>query len=184
MLQPKLVQIKESWKKSCKEYADAVVGTVNYADSRQSNGEKVKNDHYIGKVAEFCAYQLLSKEFNLHPPDCAVYKGKGKGWESDLQGEQHFAIKSQTVESYRKYGASLMFQDIKGGRRDPILDRPSDRVCWVLVAPLYGIVCPPIEIKDLIMGEPKLFHLKGKKTVAYLEESHPKFLQEINRMLK
>ncbi len=184
MIQPKLVTIKSSWSEDSARYADAVVGTVNYADSNQSNKIKVRNDHFVGKVAEFCAHQLLKDDFAISSPDCEVFKGKDKSWESDLKGKTSFAIKSQTVESYKKYGASLMFQDIKGGRRDPILDKPEDYVVWVLVSQHYGIVVPPMKVKDLIMGEPKVFRLKGTKSVAYLEQSHPQYLLEVNRLLK
>jgi hypothetical protein len=181
---PEIVSFKKSWMEASRRYADGVVSTVSYKDSGQSNVEKIKNDHYIGKLAEWCAYHLLKDSFAIRPPDCEVYVGKKKSWESDLVGDVDFAIKSQTFESYKRYGASIMFQDIKGGRRDPILDKADSFVVYVVVGGTFGIVIPPITIKDLQLDEPKLWHLKGKKSVAYLERSHEAHIKEINGMIK
>ena len=182
--QPELVPFKKSWMTKSQQYADGVVGTVNYADSSQKNLDKIKNDHYTGKIAEFCAHHLLKGDFDINPPDCEIYKGKKKSWESDLIGKINFAIKSQTFKSYKLYGASIMFQDIKGGRRDPILDEPESKVVYVVVGDQFGIVVPPVEVKNLILDEPELWHLKGKKSVAYLERSHESFIKDIDRMIK
>lgn len=181
---PQIVTVKKSWIKNSKEYSEGVVGTVKYGDSKQFSAEKIQNDHFTGKIAEFCAHHVLKDFHDINPPDCQIYKGKGKSWESDLVGKVEFAIKSQTYESYRKYGASVMFQDIKGGRRDPILDKPEAFVVYVVVGGGFGIVLPPIQVKDLILDEPKLWHLKGKKSVAYLDRSHNQYIKDVERMIK
>lgn len=82
------------------------------------------------------------------------------------------------MKTYAESGInkSWVFQNIKGGRRDPILDRGNAFVHFVIcndVDETYDcVVCPPYQIKELKFCDPKITRpdLIGKKKVVYRKD--------------
>ncbi|MBU1100417.1 MAG: hypothetical protein KKA84_08440 [Bacteroidetes bacterium] len=157
-----------------KEFALAVVETVNYADSNQFQKSKIQQDHFISKLGEEAVAAVYAR---LHcivkGPDYTIYLGDYKSWEDDLYiSNVPVAVKTQTTTNAEKYGLSWTFQS-SGKRRDPILDDPSAWVCLVKCNDKNNFECtvyPMERIGDLTFREPKLDHLKGRKKVVYFED--------------
>lgn len=168
----------------CIQFGNHVTPTVDYKDSNQINSNKVQSDHATSKMGEWATYDLLvSKGYKTTEPDMAVYKKDEKNWDSDLMcigrkgeyvgHEVPLAVKSQSTSQGKKFGTSWTFQDITGGRRDPILNNPNDFVVFVTVHSEKtndGVLCSiykPKKICELNFGAPKSEKLKGKKKVVY-----------------
>ena len=65
----------------CSAFSNEVYQTNKdiYAQRNQNNESKVKNDIYIGKLAEFAVYNyLLSKGKIVSAPDIMIYESKKK----------------------------------------------------------------------------------------------------------
>ena len=155
-----------------KAFAEQVVGTTNYADSNQTNLQKILDDHFVSKLGEE-AVRMIFEQFQMEikGPDYSIYDQKYKSWDSDLYiDNQPLAVKTQKHSAARRYGLSWTFQ-CGSVRKDPILLRPEAWVCFVVyddTTPLYRCkVYPPYQMKELTMGEPKLDYLKGTKKVVY-----------------
>ena len=161
-----------------KEFAEAVVQTIDYSDSNQSIRKKIEEDHFISKLGEVAVashYKFMGCQ--VEGPDFTIYLGDYKSWESDLIIDGiPLAVKTQKRSSAKKYGLSWTFQS-SGQRRDPILDKPD---AWVIFVECNDeddfscILFPPKQMKDLILSEPKLKHLVGKKKVFYLNNENSK----------
>ena len=155
-----------------KTFADAVVDTVNYADSNQRNKAKIRNDHFISKIGEeavCAAFRHFGEPINT--PDYEIYDGKSKSWAADLISNNiEIAVKTQARSQAKKYGLSWTFQSSKK-RFDPILNEPESWVCFVACDDTKEnyecFVSQPQQIKNLIFESPILAHLKGKKQVVY-----------------
>ena len=154
------------------KFAEAVVETVNYADSNQRNKTKIKNDHFISKIGEeavCAAFRHFGQPIN--EPDYEIYKGTAKSWAADLvTNETEIAVKTQARSQAKKYGLSWTFQSSEK-RFDPILNEPESWVCFVVCddtkANYECFVYQPQQIKNLLFEPPLLPHLKGKKQVVY-----------------
>lgn len=157
-----------------KEFAIKVVDTTNYQDSNQSNRRKIINDHFVSKLGEEAVKAVLEKHGReVIGPDYKIYQPKEKTWDSDLYvNDIGLAVKTQRRSSAKIFGVSWTFQNIPGGRSDPILSYPD---AWVYFVEYIDtdkqknklIVYPPKQIKDLVFEEPVKENLKGKKSVVY-----------------
>ena len=154
------------------KFANAVVDTVNYADSNQRNKAKIRNDHFISKIGEeavCAAFRHLNQPINT--PDYKIYNEKSKSWDADLMSNNtEIAVKTQASSQAKKYGTSWTFQASEK-RFDPILNEPESWVCFVVCddtkANYECFVYQPQQIKNLLFEAPILPHLKGKKQVVY-----------------
>lgn len=152
-------------------FAASVVDTVNYGDSRQVNRRKIGQDHFISKIGEEAVYSIFCGYFSLVKPDYRIYQGKQKSWDADLKiNGQDLAVKTQAKSSATRYGLSWMFQWGRF-RKDQVLNDPHAWVCFVQCNDTDGTynctVYSPLQIKDIIFGEPKLSRLRGEKKVVY-----------------
>ena len=158
-----------------KNFAAAVINTVDYKDSNQSIKSKIQDDHFISKLGEEAVRQIfLDRGVTVVGPDYNIYEGKNKSWLPDLiiNGIE-VAVKTQKKSAAGRYGLSWTFQDSEL-RKDPILKNPE---AWVFFVEYDDrdenfpcTVFPPVKIKTLQFKEPRLPHLKGKKKVIYAED--------------
>ena len=151
-----------------------VIATINYADSNQTDLNKIKDDHFVSKLGEEAATMVLCKYGLVTGPDYAIYKDKLKSWTDDLFiNNIGIAIKTQRKTNALKYGLSWTFQ-FSEKRKDIILNSPE---AWVIFVeyddtepktnPYCCNVYPPFQIKQLTFKEPKLLKLKKAKKVVY-----------------
>jgi len=158
-----------------KEFASNVVGTCNYADSNQNSSGKIMNDYYTSKMGE----EAVCMVFKIYGAECSspdynIYVGSDKSWSPNLNvNGLGVAVKTQRRSSAQRYGLSWMFQ-VSPVHRDHILDEPDAWVVFVEYDDVNGsnefIVFPPMQIKDIKFGDPKLDYLKGKQKVVYASD--------------
>ncbi len=166
------VQVDQEAVEKALKFAKSVVSTTNYSDSHQESIEKITNDHFISKIGEEAVRIVFSRYTQVQGPDYAIYHGKLKSWDDDLYiNNAGLAVKTQKKSTADRFGLSWTFQ-CGFFRRDTILDNPE---AWVVFVKYYDDkphVCevfPPFQMKELILGEPKLLKLKGSKKVVYAD---------------
>ena len=155
-------------------FADAVLDTVNYLDSRQTKKKKIRDDHFVSKLGEEAVRLVFeARQCVVHGPDYGVYSGKQKSWVADLKvNALEVAVKTQRRSAANRYDLSWTFQDAPE-RRDPLLSMPDAWVCLVVYEDLKPdhecLVFPLRRIRQLIFEPPRLARLIGKKQAVYLE---------------
>ena len=103
--------------------AERVSGSKNLYNSRgKSKDGKLYDDIVVGAMGEYAVYYALKEEgFKCSKPDLKIYKGKKKSFSADLQcNDLNIHVKSQSVESEKKYGFSWLLQ-----RSDPMVKNPT-----------------------------------------------------------
>jgi hypothetical protein len=172
--EPQVVHLSSEAVDRATAFANAVVSTVNYHDSKQTVKQKIQDDHFVSKLGEVAVrFVFEQRDCKIIGPDYTVYSGKQKSWDADLKiNDLEVAVKTQRRSAAKRYGLSWMFQD-SPERRDPILDMPDAWVCLVVYEDLNeGYECmvyPLRRIKQLIFEAPRLSKLVGKKQAVYLE---------------
>lgn len=155
-------------------FADAVIQTVDYRDSRQTIKKKIRDDHFVSKVGEEAVRLVFEmRRCTVDGPDYTVYNRKQKSWVADLKvNTLEVAVKTQRRSTANRYDLSWTFQD-SPERRDPILSTPDAWVCLVVYEDLRSdcecLVYPPRRIRQLIFEAPRLKRLIGKKQAVYLD---------------
>ncbi len=153
-----------------RRFALKVYRTTDYTDAYQFCKDKVKDDHFIGKLGEEAAKHVLSRYAAVTGPDYNIYTGKEKSWDPDLiVNGIGLAVKTQGKTSAGKFGLSWTFQ-WGDSRKDTILTQPEAWVVFVALDDIHrfsALVFPPFQIKELIFGEPVKPGLKGQKKVVY-----------------
>ncbi len=155
-------------------FADAVLDTVNYHDSNQSERRKVRDDHFVSKLGEEAVRLVFeARKCTVEGPDYTIYSSRQKSWAADLRvNGLDVAVKTQRRSAANRYDLSWTFQD-SSERRDPILSMPEAWVCLVVYEDLKPgcecLVYPLRRIKQLIFEPPRLSRLVGKKQAVYLE---------------
>ncbi|GAB1429192.1 hypothetical protein MASR2M18_00220 [Ignavibacteria bacterium] len=171
-LTPQTIALDGGQITKARQFARAVISTVDYRDSEQYNLPKIELDHFISKIGEEAVRAVFSIfGADVSAPDYAIYIGKKKSWEDDMTVNGiGLAVKTQSKSAAERYGLSWTFQS-SGLRRDPILMRPEAWVCFVECdnksSDFICRVFPPYRIRELIFKSPKLSHLIGKKRVVY-----------------
>lgn len=155
-------------------FAEKVIGTVSYADSNQTDRQKIRDDHFVSKIGEEAVRRVFEQlGCAVAGPDYTIYEGKRKSWEEDLLiDKMPLAVKTQKRSAALRYGLSWTFQQ-SGFRNDPILERREAWVCFVECDDLQGFACsvfPPFQIGELPFKPPRLAHLLGKKQVVYASD--------------
>lgn len=158
--------------KKCKEFADKrAPGSELY----EKRGGFKWIDIYAGAIGEVGVYNILKElGIEVNKPDFAIYSKRNKNYNADLtDGNFHFHVKSQTIESASKYGNSWIMQ-----KSDPILNKPQKTHFLVPcnVDTQHGIVtvlgCT--KITDLVnhnaIGECKLEWFRKTKCAIYEED--------------
>jgi hypothetical protein len=171
---PQIIQLPPEAVERAKAFAEAVIETVNYRDSNQTQKKKIHDDHFVSKLGEE-AVRLVFEARNciVEGPDYTIYSGKQKSWAADLKiNALEVAVKTQRRSAANRYGLSWTFQD-SPERRDPILAMPEAWVCLVAYEDLKSgfecVVYPLRKIKQLIFEPPRLKHLAGKKKTVGME---------------
>ena len=97
-----------------------------YGARNQTNMDKIYQDCYLGKLAEFAAWKYLAvylKDYPQYRPlrqPCVKFLSR-PNWDADMENEKYkFAVKSQTKERADRFGLSWTFQQSMG--HDEILD--------------------------------------------------------------
>jgi hypothetical protein len=169
-----IVSIDVATIQKAKDFAEKVVRTTNYSDSHQFDLNKIKDDHFISKIGEE-AVRIIFEQLNrvVKGPDYAIYQEKQKSWDEDLYIDGvPLAVKTQKTTASARYGLSWTFQS-SSYRKDPILTKPNAWVCFVECNDKNNFECtvyPPYQMQEIILREPKLDYLKGKKKVAYAQD--------------
>jgi len=94
-----------------------------YNQRGKSSDYKLLTDIIAGCMGEYAVYKhLKSSGIECSKPDLKIY-GKGeKSFDSDLKsGESNIHVKSQTIQSVKRYGNSWLLQ-----RSDPLYKSPTD----------------------------------------------------------
>lgn len=159
----------------CWKFANECVDTnLNMYNRRnQKNRNKIMNDIYFGKLAEYGVYKYLRMlKHHCTEPDTEIYKARKKSYDADLKVDHKFDIhvKTQTLVQAEKYGVSWMFQ-----KRDPLIKEPKDNdfIFLTLLDTRSGSfnllgVANALHIQDLY-GDPKIEWLNTKKTLYYID---------------
>jgi hypothetical protein len=172
---PQIVQLSPEAVVRAQTFAEAVIDTVNYRDSNQSQKQKIRDDHFVSKLGEEAVRAIFeSRNCAVQGPDYSIYTGKEKSWDADLKiNSLEVAVKTQRRSAAKRYGLSWTFQD-SPERRDPVLTMPDAWVAFVVYedkkTSYECVVYPLLKIKQLIFDSPLLPHLAGKKKVVYLEK--------------
>lgn len=173
-----LLHIKESWLAEGMSFAEKrVYGSSSFYRKRGGGrSEKLKYDIQVGFLAEKSISTFL-KDLGVActNPDVKIHATKDKSYDPDLVADNKVKIhcKSQSIESYSRYGASCMFQ-----KSDPVLKRPSANdfiaMCVVDVDARVCIVYGFFSAKKIVLtksvGEPQVPHLRGNKRALYLTQ--------------
>lgn len=167
---PILVSLDNTSTEKAKLFADAVLATVNYADSGQTNTRKVFQDHFHSKLAEAAVANLYRQHTVVAGPDYNIYPAKSKSWDADLMiNNIPVGIKTQTMAAAKKYGLSWTFQSGKY-RKDKVLEQSDHWIIFTLLSdssPYQCLVFPARQIHQLPFKDPVLQKLKGEKQVVY-----------------
>lgn len=163
----------------CENFADRVISTNKdeYAKRKQVNLNKIKQDIFIGKLAEWGVYFIYLKRGrkNVSVPDMNIYAKEHKSFDADLNwGLFKLHIKSQNFESADRYGDSWIFQS-----KDPLFDFSNEYD--IIIGCRVGIddfeIGAFVEImlekpfKSLTFGETKLSKFEGTKKAVYLKDN-------------
>lgn len=162
--------------KLCKEFSESV-DTSFYSKRNQFSEEKRIKDSFVGKMGEIVVYKYFhDKGIELSYPDTKIYSKKEKSWAADLSNDDYnIHVKTQDLESGKRYGISWMFQAGSFGHKDKEIFNPSDKDYLALVsfdfATKSGEIKALFPVKDAhsnkLFKEPKLDKLKGNKVAIY-----------------
>lgn len=167
------VAVPRSLVRKASLFSRDVAVTTDYSDANQFSISKIQDDHFVSKLGEEAAKLVLEKYVPAKGPDYSIYNAGQKSWTDDLfiAGQHGLAVKTQRRTAAQKFGLSWTFQ-CSPSRKDVILDNPE---AWVIFVeyndldPYHCNVFPPLQIKELSFGEPKLSRLKAHKKVVYAD---------------
>jgi hypothetical protein len=162
-----LIKIDQDIIDKCTKFAEECVGTNKYYASRgQANTSKITQDIITGKLGEFAAYELLKEKFeDTSLPDLEVYRGGKKSHSADLVAGGHkFSVKTQSIESVKKYGMSWLLEKNS-------LDKFTGHHVILCMEIEKGLILiqnvVPFQCVLDVMSEPRLKHLKSKCAFYY-----------------
>jgi hypothetical protein len=140
-----LIRLLDDEINKCKKFADDVVHTNvdKYRERNQFNVDKIIDDIFVGKLAEYASYKfLLSKGKQVQEPDVQVYSARRKSFSADLMdGTIHYHVKCMKKSAAERFGLSWSFQI-----EDKLVTRPSE----VDVMILCEIDGTEVDIKTII----------------------------------
>ena len=182
--------------KQCEEFAlrSAETHTSHYARRGQTNKDKVLKDIKIGKQGEVGLYTyMLVSIFGLPTePDFEIYKGKRKKFGADLFFNTKYTqfpihVKTQDIESAKKYGQSYLFQyNGRGfGHTDKIFKSYDDKELFAAVEVNDSIITihGVWRLKDIfeadLFKEPRLRWFHGVKKALYLDDIKKSGIEDV-----
>lgn len=166
------VKINSYYKKRCWEFAEKRInGSKNvYAYRGESNMEKMKQDIFIGLMAEWACYKYLkSKGIEVSKPDMKIYTGRRKSYAADLMNDDlKIHVKSQGVVSAKRYGLSWLGQKTDRLWTSP---DPDDYIMFTQVdgneVEIKGVVKASDIVNNDILAEPKVPRYRDTKIALY-----------------
>ena len=147
----------------------------------QFNKNAMVHQTTTGKIAEWgVALHFIDQQRSISDPDMKVYEAAGKSFDADLQLDgKDLHVKSQSVDSAKRFGTSWMFQ--YGGRgfghTDPLLKKENGLVAFCVVdfdnkkVIIHGL-CNFDTLRKRLR-EPVKESLKQTKRCIYLEDLVP-----------
>ncbi len=146
--------------------ADCVKTNRYYALRGQSHIPKITNDIIVGKMGEWAAYELLRTKYpEMEEPDLKIYVGGRKSHSPDLTaGDIHFSIKTQTLESVKKYGMSWLMEK---NSVDKFVGHHV--ILCMQIEPTLILIQNIVTFESMmeVQSLPKLKHLKSKIAFYY-----------------
>lgn len=156
-----------------------------YSYRGEKNMSKMEEDIIIGTLGEYAVYNYLkSKGYKCSRPDLKIYEKKRKSFDADLKVSsmgfkpyvRHVHVKSQSLNSVKRYGQSWLFQ-----KSDSLVANPekSDIMIFTNVCPttwevnIVGIVHPRLVTELGLWGECKVWSYRKTKVAIYLEDLEP-----------
>ena len=162
-----LKQISEYQFKQCELFTKYSVNTSTdeYKRRMQFDVDKIKNDIYYGKIAEFMVYNYLVEcDRNPTTPDLNIYLKDEKSYDADIFLDNiKLHVKSHLIN--QNYPVSWVFQ-----KNDPLILNKNDNEFLALVvseidnADYYMYL---LNIKDAKFGELMKESLRLSKTCLY-----------------
>tara|TARA_R110002153_G_scaffold109109_5_gene249844 strand:+ start:473 stop:982 length:510 start_codon:yes stop_codon:yes gene_type:complete len=134
-----------------------------YEKRNQFNEDKIINDIYNGKKAEFLVYNfLISKQKKLASPDLNIYERYNKSYDADLHLKNvNIHVKSHKVNG--NFPVSWVFQ-----KKDPLLLEVKNNNYLALVVMNKDINYMYLKnIKDVSFKEPVKESLRNTKLCIY-----------------
>lgn len=144
----------------------------------ETNKDKQIEDIVIGTCGEWGAYKFLRERgFTVAKPDMKIYSIRNKTFSADLtDGESLFHVKSQSVISRERYGASWLFQ-----RSDCLVKCPKEKEYLVLTC-VEGRdveIQAVLDVNDIfsnnLWGECRVPRYRHTKVALYLEDIPKKY---------
>jgi hypothetical protein len=159
-----LIQLEDHVKYICKKFACDVVDTNidEYERRNQFDKDKIIDDIYVGKIAEFATYKLLKRRGkNVVEPDCQVYGSSKKSFSADLKdGSFEYHVKCMKASAARRFGLSWSFQ-----KSDKLVTKPKANDIIVLCE--YTDNCD-VDIKALVKAK-NMMELYTKPVLVRLQ---------------
>ena len=148
-------------------------GLYNYRGP--SSDSKMIDDIVIGTAGEYAVYNLLREQGRkCSKPDLKIYKARRKSFDQDLLSEGvKIHVKSQSLESEKKYGKSFLFQ-----RSDKLISTPeaNEFLAFTNVnlstmeVEVLGFVNAKTMVELDLIGECKVPWFQKTKVAIYLED--------------
>ena len=134
----------------CSAFSNEVYQTNKdmYAQRNQNNESKIKNDIYIGKLAEFAVYNyLIYKGKTVSAPDIMIYESKKKSYDADLYINKESPLHIKSCIDIGVQHNSWLFQP-----NDPITNAPTedDMIAFVVITPEAVFYCYIIKASDIL----------------------------------
>jgi len=133
-----------------------------------------REDVLAGAIGEVGVYKLLRKHgFKVNKPDFEIYSKGNKSFDADLvDATRYFHVKSQTMESAKKYGHSWLLQRsdkiVKAGIRKHYIV-PTNVNLTTNVVTIFGII-PTLTLHEWgCFGECAVPYFRHSKVAIYLE---------------
>lgn len=168
-----IIKISKRVYNKCVKFAEErISGSKSvYAYRGESRVDKMIDDIIIGCMGEWAVEAHLSSiGFECSEPDMVIYEKKRKSFDADLYVDDIcIHVKSQGVESAKRYGNSWLFQ-----RRDSLVSNPDDNE--ILAFTNVDLEARKVEIlgycwaKDMKYSECKVWSYRTTKVAVYLPE--------------
>lgn len=153
----------------CNQFANLTYESSldEYSRRGQTKKDKIIKDITQGKLAEFATMYYLLEEGHtkVSIPDLNLHRKKS--FSPDLTTScYNIHVKSQSLESFQKYGKSFLFQ-----KKDPLVynPNPKDRIVTVLCKDINNYEVSWLgSPNDVEWKEPRVIKLRETKVAIYL----------------
>lgn len=169
-----IVDLDSTIQDICRKFANDVVSSNKdeYARRKQFNINKIIDDIYIGKLAEFATYKILkTKRDTVTVPDIGIYSKNRKSFSADLTMDSYsIHVKARKTEFAKKYNLSWSFQAY-----DSLIKSPTE---YDLISFCVVISSSEVDVKRIVQAnklinlykDPELVKLHGIKKVLYWDD--------------